>query len=358
MRRRLESQTGHDLSQVRVHADKQAAISARALDARAYTVGSHIVFGEGEYAPKTTEGQRLLAHETAHVLHQTEAGVARSVISPPDTIGAQRADEFAASFAMPSLAPAGRKAPSFREWGDAWRIHRQPTITRRGTVAHTGAVGAPAPGQTGVSIGTVEVRRGDDLEEGGVALPNRMALEYGGALANVTKWLQFVWFEMIATTPAGARRSSGSLTTSSGFKPYTTNPQTPNWSVDAATTANPFYEAGFRNIRTAGGTTVFDAPGGAGWTSEANAAYTTNPTATVVTFIAHFETYLIQNNVAAYRVCWSGTTVYTRAAGVTTASAIAYAVLPGTGAVTAVPASLITILQSSYSSFPGVRNIR
>lgn len=66
----MESRFGHDFSRVRIHADSGAAASARALRAHAYTVGSDIVFGAGRYAPNTAGGQRLLAHELAHVVQQ------------------------------------------------------------------------------------------------------------------------------------------------------------------------------------------------------------------------------------------------------------------------------------------------
>lgn len=62
---------GHDFSQVRVHTDEQAAKSAQAVNALAYTVGHHVVFGAGQYAPGTSDGQRLLAHELAHVVQQS-----------------------------------------------------------------------------------------------------------------------------------------------------------------------------------------------------------------------------------------------------------------------------------------------
>src|SRR5215213_2938133 len=63
--------SGHyDFSHVRVHSDGQAAAAARAVHARAFTVGSTIVFGQGEYSPHTAGGQRLLAHELTHVMQQ------------------------------------------------------------------------------------------------------------------------------------------------------------------------------------------------------------------------------------------------------------------------------------------------
>lgn len=64
----FEPRFGHNLSDIRVHTDARAAASARAVDAQAYTVGSHVVFGVGKYQPGTRGGQGLLAHELAHVL--------------------------------------------------------------------------------------------------------------------------------------------------------------------------------------------------------------------------------------------------------------------------------------------------
>jgi hypothetical protein len=66
----MEPRFGHDLGHVRVHADERAAESARAVGALAYTVGSKIVFGRGQYAPATQTGRRLLAHELTHVEQQ------------------------------------------------------------------------------------------------------------------------------------------------------------------------------------------------------------------------------------------------------------------------------------------------
>jgi hypothetical protein len=66
----MQARFGRDFSSVRVHTDTRAAQSARAVNARAYTVGADVVFGEGEYAPHSISGRRLLAHELTHVLQQ------------------------------------------------------------------------------------------------------------------------------------------------------------------------------------------------------------------------------------------------------------------------------------------------
>jgi len=60
----------YDLSQIRVHTDLRAAESARALNARAYTVGKDIVFGEGQYEPHKGSGAKVMAHELAHAVQQ------------------------------------------------------------------------------------------------------------------------------------------------------------------------------------------------------------------------------------------------------------------------------------------------
>ena len=63
----MEPRFGHDFSKVRVHSDAAAQRSAQPFGAKAYAVGDDIVFGANQFAPATTEGRQLLAHELAHV---------------------------------------------------------------------------------------------------------------------------------------------------------------------------------------------------------------------------------------------------------------------------------------------------
>ena len=72
----MEPRFGHDLSQVRIHADGEAAQSAGELHAKAYTVGNHIAFAGGRFAPATREGGVLLAHELTHVVQQNGTSLA------------------------------------------------------------------------------------------------------------------------------------------------------------------------------------------------------------------------------------------------------------------------------------------
>jgi hypothetical protein len=83
----FEPRFGHSFANVRVHTDTRAGESAAAVRALAYTVGRNIVFGAGQYLPGTQTGQRLLAHELAHVVQQGGArpGSATAIAIRPHT---------------------------------------------------------------------------------------------------------------------------------------------------------------------------------------------------------------------------------------------------------------------------------
>lgn len=85
----FESCFNRDFTDVRVHADSKANESARGFHARAYTIGSNIIFGSREYQPFTTEGRHLLAHELSHVVQQRS-------ISTPGSLIVQREETITA----------------------------------------------------------------------------------------------------------------------------------------------------------------------------------------------------------------------------------------------------------------------
>ncbi len=120
----MESRFGHDFSQVRVHTDRKAANSARSISARAYTTGQDIVFGSGQYAPETPSGQRLLAHELAHVVQQKNGGGRapgnRGIISHRSSAAEQEARQSASHImAGQSASPgAGVAAGSIQRDGE------------------------------------------------------------------------------------------------------------------------------------------------------------------------------------------------------------------------------------------------
>ena len=68
---RMGAAFGQDFSGVRVHTGAPAAGLSEDLNARAFTVGSDIAFGPGEYQPGTMIGDALIAHELAHVVQQS-----------------------------------------------------------------------------------------------------------------------------------------------------------------------------------------------------------------------------------------------------------------------------------------------
>lgn len=67
----FEPRFGCDLGQVRLHTDSHAEEAATSIKARAFTSGTNVVFGSGEYQPQSSKGKRLLAHELTHVAQQT-----------------------------------------------------------------------------------------------------------------------------------------------------------------------------------------------------------------------------------------------------------------------------------------------
>jgi hypothetical protein len=113
---------GRDFSRVRVHTGAAESASAEAVDARAYTVGPHIVFANGAYAPDTPAGR--------HVVQQ---GSGRSPVEAPSTISAPSdpLERSADDVAREILSTSGVPTPEVshrRDRGhpaDATVLHRQ-----------------------------------------------------------------------------------------------------------------------------------------------------------------------------------------------------------------------------------------
>lgn len=108
-----------DLSSVRVHDDERASESARSIGANAYTVGRDIVFGARRYQPSTLEGQRLIAHELAHVEQQATAGVSvqRDPVEEPVTKPAMSLDEMFDALGVENKKPVTpKRRETLRQW--------------------------------------------------------------------------------------------------------------------------------------------------------------------------------------------------------------------------------------------------
>ena len=110
----FEPRFGQDLGHVRVHTGNQAAAAARSVNAAAFTVGNDVVFGAGSYAPETSNGQRLLAHELAHTIQQSQNPSLRRTIqrgtlaqfrTDLEAIGPDHATVIATLFTHPRFVP-------------------------------------------------------------------------------------------------------------------------------------------------------------------------------------------------------------------------------------------------------------
>ena len=107
----MESRFQRDFSAVRVHTDALAAASADALQARAWTFGSHVAFAPGAYAPRMQAGRRLLAHELTHVVqHERAAAPVPSTslnVSAPGDASEREAERVATHVADGSPVSVG-----------------------------------------------------------------------------------------------------------------------------------------------------------------------------------------------------------------------------------------------------------
>jgi prefoldin subunit 5 len=102
----------HDFSKVRIHAGVAPTQAARALGARAYTLGSDIVFDQSQYAPGTREGRRLLAHELTHVVQQGHGAAQGAIIQRQETAATAlpSASDQQPEEPVESVGDMGRKA--------------------------------------------------------------------------------------------------------------------------------------------------------------------------------------------------------------------------------------------------------
>jgi len=158
----MEPRFRQDFSEVRVHIDERSAESARAVSAHAYTVGRHVVFGSGRYAPQTTSGRSLLSHELTHVVQQS----ATSDVAGEPRIGevqdaAEREAAQAETIQPGQSTPIATKAAPRVQGKWSWENAGWGTLIG-------GAIGGVAGGIAGAS---------------GASLGASLALLGGGALA-------------------------------------------------------------------------------------------------------------------------------------------------------------------------------
>jgi hypothetical protein len=110
----FEPRFGHDFSKVRLHTDSKAAESAQSVQALAYTVGSNIVFGAGQYQPAGAQGMQLLGHELTHVVqqrgHASPTGPLR--VGPPDDAYEREASRASLNLGVGNLGLQPGAAPA------------------------------------------------------------------------------------------------------------------------------------------------------------------------------------------------------------------------------------------------------
>lgn len=142
----MEPRFGHDFSQVRVHTNTRAAESARAVNALAYTVGSNVVFGSGQYGASSREARRLLAHELAHTL---QSGFTDPGDRPLRITGVNEASERQADLAADAIGDGEAFARVESRNLDGLARARDPqSKTDAGTTDAGVFATAPVPGPT------------------------------------------------------------------------------------------------------------------------------------------------------------------------------------------------------------------
>jgi hypothetical protein len=135
LRSRFEQWFDFDFSRVRIHADGAGARAADALKAQAFTYGRDIVFARGEYRPHSEASQRLIAHELAHVVQQSDASEG-SLTSAQPAQEERAAAQAAAAWQRSAQGPEQPHAPSVD-------VRRQPTPPPGGPAPTPAPAGAP-----------------------------------------------------------------------------------------------------------------------------------------------------------------------------------------------------------------------
>jgi hypothetical protein len=128
---RMESAFSSDFAAVRVHTGAAAHHAASSLGARALTAGADILFRAGEYSPGTPGGDRLLAHELAHVVQQAH-GLSQTILDTGATDHLETAAGLAADHASPAAEREAHDAAMIAAIGEPVPVlSRQPP-----TIAH------------------------------------------------------------------------------------------------------------------------------------------------------------------------------------------------------------------------------
>jgi hypothetical protein len=185
-----------DFSRVRIHTGEHAARSAAALRAKAYTVGDHVVFGAGQYRPRTHDGQRLLTHELAHA-GQRAAGPAHPVRHIGDSADPAEREASTIAARLGERRGASRAPSATRRAGTLYRLEVETQHAREALKGEStesvvkgkaeDAAGAPSRAGSGSRAGPV----GNDPPEAGSrsGAPSGKAAAKPSANKGVRAWM-------------------------------------------------------------------------------------------------------------------------------------------------------------------------
>ncbi|MFL5740594.1 MAG: DUF4157 domain-containing protein [Flavisolibacter sp.] len=154
--------------------------------------------------------------------------------------------------------------------------------------------------------GTVTVRTGD--QRPGQSGDDLFTIGYIGGSSQDSRWLQFIWREMIVTEADGSVKALNE-NYSNGKVTYnlTTDPDNPIYNTDTNSSTSPFYQDGFLNNRTADSTTLIDEPG----PIDTKVQRHINAGATKVISRSHFNTFLIRDYRPLFQVSLTVEWTYT-----------------------------------------------
>lgn len=201
----MEQRFAHSFADVRIHTGCDAARSAHAVNAHAYTVGRDIVFAGSHYAPETARGRRLLAHELTHVVQQRGAATSSSgglQIDPANSAGEAEAEQVSAGVTA-DRSPVGstsRRTTQIVSRLNTGAPDAVPLAMNLGRTARSGIQLMPTNVQDTV-VGPVGVRGG--LLDGGMS---RLSVIIGENMTLHTLALELLplWTTATPFTPPGA----------------------------------------------------------------------------------------------------------------------------------------------------------
>jgi hypothetical protein len=229
LRDRFESSLGADLSSVRIHDGRDSADAAKAVGAKAYTVGQDIHFGAGHYAPQTEAGQFLLAHEVAHTVQQAGATPSRQnkleVSTPQDgaELEADRAAEAMVRGQQASIASGAgamsrkilrdeedEEMPELKSLQQHIAEDDRPKACDRQTGYNAGDVYDPKTGEANTADPVVANAKA----QGALTELQRLSEEF-----SMAKPLYMSWIEAAAATTTIAKASNINLATPDAYRP-------------------------------------------------------------------------------------------------------------------------------------------